>query len=292
MYRAGEPLPSLRQLADELGANRNTVQKACQSLIARGILEARAGRQAPLVRRIPPADGFLAQFREQAHAVIWQAMAGGVPRTQALHELVALVDQLYDHAQLRIRFLECNEYDSTVMGRELARLIDSSVEAGLVDELADSAEALAEQYDLIVTTFHHLAEVNQALGQQRAKVIGVDTRLAPETLLGIARLGQRRVGLVCTLAATGRTIQHIILSYQPGCQIELALIDSPADVRRAVQACEQLLVTHNCVDALERITDRTPDVVIEFRIDDQSIAFLRERVQLLRQRLASNASLP
>jgi DNA-binding transcriptional regulator YhcF (GntR family) len=285
VYPPGKPLPSLRQLAEELGANRNTIQKACQSLIARGILEARVGRQAPVVRRVPEPGGIAEQFREQARAAIWEAMAGGMPRSLALSDLRALVDQVYGDARLRIRFLECNEYESAVMGREIARLIDIPVEWGLTNELVDSPHRLGEGHDLIVTTFHHLAEVRQALPPYVEKIVGVDTRLAPETLLGIARLTRRRLGLVCTLADTARMLQHIILSYQPGCQIELALIDEPDQVRRVAQTCDHLLVTYNCVELCEILAGRSADVVIEFRIDDQSITFLRERISILRRRI-------
>lgn len=287
VYRPGEPLPALRRLAEDLGANRNTVQKACQALVARGILEARAGRQAPIVRSVPEPAGIVEQFREHAHAAIWQAMAAGMPRSQVFSQLQELVGQVYGDSELRIRFFECTPHDSTVMGRELARMIDTPVEIGLLDELNGSADWIADRHDLIVTTFHHLAEVSEAFASQIEKVVGVDTRLAPETLLGIARLTQRRVGLVCTLAETGRMLQHIILSYQPRCQIELALIDAADDVRRVAQTCDHLLVTHNCLEALEALTDRRADVVIEFRIDDQSVTFLRERISLLRRRTAA-----
>lgn len=42
--RAGEPLPSIRPLAEELRINRNTVAKAYAQLEADGVLETQAGR--------------------------------------------------------------------------------------------------------------------------------------------------------------------------------------------------------------------------------------------------------
>lgn len=42
--RAGDPLPSVRALAEELRINRNTVAKAYAELESEGIIETRAGR--------------------------------------------------------------------------------------------------------------------------------------------------------------------------------------------------------------------------------------------------------
>lgn len=42
--RPGDPLPSVRQLAEELRINRNTVAKAYAELEAAGVVETRAGR--------------------------------------------------------------------------------------------------------------------------------------------------------------------------------------------------------------------------------------------------------
>lgn len=281
VYPLGAPLPSLRRLADEIGANRNTVQKACHALLQLGILEAPPGRRSLLVRRAPQGAGVVEHFRQQARSVIWEAMAAGVPRDQALGELGAIVDQVYSAGDMRIRFLECNRYDSDTLGGELTRLTGTPIAPGLIDELRDS-EALAGANDLIVTTFHHLAEVSRALVAHADKVVGVDTRPSPETVLGIARLSMPRIGLVCTLPDTARMLQHIILSYQRGCQVEPALIDVPGDVRRVVQTCDHLVVTHNCLETLAAVTDRRPDVVIEFRIDEQSIVYLRERIRMVR----------
>ena len=42
--RAGEPLPSIRPLAEDLGVNRNTVAKAYAELESQGVIETLAGK--------------------------------------------------------------------------------------------------------------------------------------------------------------------------------------------------------------------------------------------------------
>jgi len=244
-----------------------------------GILEMRADRRSPVVTRAAATAAPLDLVFQQVRDVIWQAMLAGVTRQQLLAEVTALIEKVYGESELRIRFLECNPYDSATLSRDLSRLTGVQIEAGLLDEVEQDVDAFAQSSDLIVTTFHHLAGVLQTLAQYRDRVVGVDTRPSSETLLRIARLTRPRIGLVCTLPDTARSLKYVILSYQPGTQVTTALIDAPDDVRRLAETCDHLLVTYNCVPALAQLTDRRPDVVIEFRIDDQSVEYLRERIR-------------
>ncbi len=291
VYAAGSPLPSLREIAQELGANRNTVNKAFRTLHAAGILETRPGKRGFFVCRAPATDGVSNRLRKQAYELVWQAMAAGIPRDQLIDDLSKLVDRIYGSGEIRVIFYECNQHDSELLGAELARLLSQPVDTGLLDDLEANPEPLAEQYDLIVTTFHHLAAVNRALVHHLDKVVGVDTRPTPDALLGIARLTQPRIGLVCTLGNTAHMLKHLIYSYHPDCTVQAALIDYPHEVELLAHSCDHLVVTHTCVDQLRELTDRIPDVVIEFRIDEQSIDYLQQRISETRRRKAAPATL-
>lgn len=284
MYQAGEALPPIRQLAEEFGANRNTVNKACRALQELGMLGAQPGRRSPIVAHAAPASNALDLVRSQARDVIWQAMSAGISRDQLRVELAALLEDIYGETDLRIRFLECNAYDSETLSDDLSRMMKLPITPAVLDDLAQNAAAFIRDNDLIVTTFHHLAEVTQTLPNCRERIVGVDTRPSSAARLGIARLMLPNIGLVCTQPNTARMLEHVILSYQPGAHITTALIDAPAEVRRVAEACDHLIVTHNCVDALLELTGREADVVIDFRIDDQSIEYLRERIRTARLR--------
>jgi GntR family transcriptional regulator len=286
VYHAGGSIPPLREIAQELGANRNTVNKACRALQAAGILEMRVGKKGFFVRRSPSGESGADRLRKHARELVWQAMAAGVPRDQVLGDISAIVEQVYGSGELRAIFYECNLHDSKMLGAELARLLGLPVDTGLLDDLDTAPEYSAQRYDLIVTTFHHLAAVNRTLVHHLDKIVGVDTRPTPEALLGIARLHLPRVGLICTLSNTVHMLKHVIYSYHPECTVEVALIDHPHEVESLLRWCDHLVVTHTCVDALQTMTDRAPDVLVEFRIDEQSVEYLRQRIQETRQRKA------
>ena len=73
--RAGEPLPSIRPLAEQLRVNRNTVAKAYTELEGQGVIETVAGRGCFLKENHSPfrKDVRLKMVAEEVDAAIVQA---------------------------------------------------------------------------------------------------------------------------------------------------------------------------------------------------------------------------
>jgi len=73
--RAGEPLPSIRPLAEQLRVNRNTVAKAYAELEGQGVIETVAGRGCFLKENHSPfrKDVRLRMLAEEIDAAIVQA---------------------------------------------------------------------------------------------------------------------------------------------------------------------------------------------------------------------------
>ena len=73
--RAGEPLPSIRPLAEQLRLNRNTVAKAYSELEGQGVIETIAGRGCFLKESHSPfrKDVRLKMLAEEVDAAVVQA---------------------------------------------------------------------------------------------------------------------------------------------------------------------------------------------------------------------------
>ena len=97
--RAGEPLPSIRPLAEELRVNRNTIAKAYAELEHQGVIETIAGKgcfvravQTPYRKEVRVE--LLSQVVDDA---IVQAHHLQIPKTQ----LLRLVEERYDTFEQR-----------------------------------------------------------------------------------------------------------------------------------------------------------------------------------------------
>ncbi len=81
----GTRLPTVRELAGQLGLAVNTVARAYRELEASGILETR-GRFGTFVARVDPADAAMASA---AHSFVSAAKAMGVGKAEALRYVEA-----------------------------------------------------------------------------------------------------------------------------------------------------------------------------------------------------------
>src|SRR5688500_19077928 len=85
----GDRLPSVRQLAQELAVNQNTILRVYERLTAEGLLERRHGDGTYVAERLP-AGQLKAQrdlLRQEVLRLARRAAALGVDREQ-LHELI------------------------------------------------------------------------------------------------------------------------------------------------------------------------------------------------------------
>ena len=95
-FQPGEQLPTVRQLALDLGVHHNTVAEAYRLLAEEGWLDLRRRRGAVVVERPAPArnpkarSGFAKSLRE----LVARAIAEGVPERTIAGELSALTEQL------------------------------------------------------------------------------------------------------------------------------------------------------------------------------------------------------
>ena len=107
----GDKLPSVRQLAEEIGSNRNTVNKAYQMLLELGVIMRRSsGRRGFSVKTVDvpgkqSKDELLDYFYKRSVDLLWQGMAAGVTSDEMLDQLKAAFSDVYGHDKRLLNFL-------------------------------------------------------------------------------------------------------------------------------------------------------------------------------------------
>ena len=97
-FRPGDQLPSVRQLAVDLGVHHNTVAGAYRQLAEEGWLDLRRGRGATVIERPAPAPTprAEAEFRKRLEELVVKALAEGVPSGTVSGELTVLAAKLQE----------------------------------------------------------------------------------------------------------------------------------------------------------------------------------------------------
>ena len=95
-FQPGDQLPTVRQLAMDLGVHHNTVAEAYRLLAQEGWLDLKRGRGATILQRPNPAPSPEAesQFAHRLDELTAKALAAGVEPTALAKQLDALAARL------------------------------------------------------------------------------------------------------------------------------------------------------------------------------------------------------
>jgi GntR family transcriptional regulator len=291
MYKPGDRLPPVRTMAEEIGSNRNTVNKAYQSLMELGFVSLGDSRRDGYIVRQGDAAGAKTKeelhnyFFQQAISLVWQAMAAGMSAEQIYGITNNAVFQVFGHSEVKMIFFECNDFDTHEMGKQLNEVLELSVEFDNLSQFYRNQQHIVNHYDLIITTYHHLAEINTALKQEGMptdKVISIGTRIRADSMVKIAGFTKKRIGVISTNKTTAHMVKHILFGYHPEWQLEAISMEKPKVVRELVGECDHLVVTNTSVEDVIAVTGRSPDVVVNFEIDNQSVVLLKNRINQIR----------
>jgi len=95
-FARGEQLPTVRQLAIDLGVHHNTVAESYRVLAEEGWLDLRRGRGAVVLDRRKPKPSSKAKqrFARNLEELTAKAVAEGVPRSAVAEHMAALATKL------------------------------------------------------------------------------------------------------------------------------------------------------------------------------------------------------
>lgn len=191
-FRAGERLPSTRELAARLDLSFHTARKAYHMLVSEGLLRATPGAGFEVVeRQTPGVSDRLERAAEVMHAAVRRLVGLGLSEP----EITSLVEEqltYLDIADGRLKLVAAAPY------RELAAAC-----AGLVasvahqDALALTLSELEAHPDADVAVVPHAYYQGAVRALPGAQVVGVSTHLGHRVLAEVSRLAATHtLGLV------------------------------------------------------------------------------------------------
>lgn len=98
--KAGEKLPTVRQLAGDIGVNPMTVNKAYTLLKTEGVIVIDR-RHGAKISEVPAAhDQLTEDFDKRAVLLISEACMGGVSKEQLKEHLLVMIENIYGQEEL------------------------------------------------------------------------------------------------------------------------------------------------------------------------------------------------
>ncbi len=209
-FEVGSRLPSIRALAGFLRINRNTVARVISDLEGKGFVESRRGSGVYVVE--PPLEEKDLKRQRLLERVMELAAAQGMPVEELGYALLARAG-FSPPEKARILFVECTVPELEQFSKELEEQLSVEVEPVLLEDLAERVSGEEElAWDLAVTTFFHVHEVQEVLGPRGVETVAL---LAEATLESLQRLTNLPEGTPVGVVGSSETcLENLSLSIE------------------------------------------------------------------------------
>ena len=276
-YSIGSQLPGTRELAVDVGANRNTVAKVYGELARDGLLQIVAGRGAFVVGRIDAAGGQepIEQVARLLDDAVRRAQLFGLARADFVQLAEERVRAGYEDGTPRVSFVECNPYDARLASGELGTQLGMPVRSMLYADIPASGPI---DTDIAATSFFHLAEVDRMLNGRGVRIVGVNMLPDSDALLALARLPVgTKVGIIAANESGVERFSFLVRTY---CRAEIRSLVTPSDASlvELVSWGEVLVSSLSCALQVQAHAAGRQVIVIAFHVDPQSAQYLRSKI--------------
>lgn len=284
--KAGDPLPSINELASRLGVNRNTVHQVYQNLGTVGLLDLAQGRGV-FVSAASDAMTEAAGLSELIERTLRKAVDLGVsPRTfsRFLQSQVQAFEQRFP----LVAFVECNPYQSNEFAQQIANRWQMKVMPVLLSVIRKRS-ALPETCRLVLTTYFHYPEVRKGLHHRDVQVRSV----VVDVLTGLRKAlreapNEGRVGLISRFEGVSE-VEDVISAEAHAHGLNLKTFcyndGDERSLRRFLAGLDVLICPDAARDALQRLeTRKLPPRILEWKasLDLAQLDSLQTSIPLVR----------
>ncbi len=289
----GQKLPTVQELADNLGVAKGTVKRAYDELEHNGLLEKIQGRGTFICYQ--PSNS--TSRKERAMAAIDGLLdelegMGFSPTEISIFLTLKQRERSEDLSTVNVGVLECSPEILSQISEQLRRVKGIEVYSYLLEGIQEYPYKLDEQTDLVITTAEH-AEYLESVLSDRKKIARVALRVSAQTLGAMMRLrAGERVGILTSSSSFAdlvyqscRSCTRNVAFAQPRTfdaimDMDAFLADKDAVlVPKAYERC--CSVQHG--EQLRSFERRGKLILCAYEMDDGSLLSLEEKLCQLRQ---------
>lgn len=197
----GDKLPPERELAETLGIARGTIKRAYEELDRSNVVEVIHGRGT----FVSAKQDVIAEGRKEKAIKLIEATIKGLEDLKfSYREMRTFFDlKIIERSERIERFyiaaVDCNPEALTIYERQLGYLSNVRIVKILLDDLVkeDAPEEKVRDYDIIVTTMTHYAELVGMLPSLKEKIVKVVVSPSQASVINLATISStQKVGII------------------------------------------------------------------------------------------------
>lgn len=291
--RPGDRLPTIRQLADFLELNRNTIAQVYRALEQEGYVLTRGGGGTTIADTLATQ---VAVRTQDLHQLVREALHAAERKGYSAREFseVALYEAAQWQALRHVALLVLDEYQGELdyLCRSVRHLMPGAIVYGmLLGELSDGqrqpgTKGLPE-VDSALVPFYCLDRAREMLAASNIPVLvaGIGPSVAALRQIA-AKVDGHRVAIVCTEPAgphyMERALRHA--GIHPG-QVQHAYVDQ-ADFGQIIDACEIIIASEGSVESVDRLETGRPILAFSSLLGEDTLAAIHRHIEMLRSDVA------
>lgn len=281
VYSRGSRLPSTRELAAQLGINRNTATKIYSELARENLIELPPNRPPIVIGDGGPvsADVFQKRMSETLETILLESQLIGMTPAETTRMLNQVASEFFaNYRAPRVFVAECNEVEARAYAQELTIRLDSPVRPVLFDQLGQ-----IRPDDIVVTPLFHLHEVRQQLNGRTEHLIGLVVTANSSDIAAIATtVTTGPLGIVAVNPGAAERLRRL-LSFQIDVPMLTASVNQPEALEAMRGKVECIVSTVRAQKVKWRRIPEVPFMLIRYHTDERSIEQLRVAMQRLGQ---------
>ncbi len=206
---AGCKLPTVRELSAETGAACGTIKHAYEFLEEQGFVEMIQGKGSFVVDRQKDTGSRKEKAMDAIDQMFGQLESlGFTPREMEIYLNLKLrgLEEKYD--VVKVAVIDCNPETLQIIEKQLSQIGYAETAAFDLNRIAEDAEKLNGDYDLLLTTSTHFAQVEPFIAG--GKTLGM-LAMTPSvrTIIRLAKIpDSTRVGIFCASDAFSSVVRN------------------------------------------------------------------------------------
>ncbi|UCZ52910.1 GntR family transcriptional regulator [Bacillus shivajii] len=282
-FGPGSPLPSVREIAQQLNINKSTVFLAYKDLQEKGYIYSRKGKGFYVSSDVRIDEtSWEGSISEAIEPLLWQAKLAQLPKEELLKKIKLYITDNYEVSPIKVAFIECNKYEATEIAQDLERQIGVPVKPFMLDELPIKHREILS-YPLILTTFFHLHEAKTLL--KTREITAVHHIPSIQSVSEISNINKvDSVGIIATNERTMRIIKGVLSVYQRDFR-QSATVDQPEKVNEILKECNIVIINPEIYTHYDENTFANHKIIpVHFQIENQSIRFIKEKLNKIQKK--------
>ncbi|WZL72741.1 GntR family transcriptional regulator [Clostridiaceae bacterium 35-E11] len=278
--KIGEKLPTERELAEMLHISRNTISRTYNLLEQEGVLISYQGRGTFVAEEAKTWKQH--RDKDKILKIIDMALEKALEIGLKTEEFLAMVKERVVEKEAIIKnmkavFVECNIEQSKFFSEQLSKAANLNVMPITVSQIRNRDERvdmLLKEAQIIISTFNHVNEVKDLIGDMDKEVLGVGINPSLKTIVRVAKYPKgTKFGLICASKEFYFKVEYALKAAgMQDIKITATTSKNPEEILELIDKSDVLIVSPGRDEEIKAMVPDKKEVIrFDYMLDQGSV---------------------